>query len=98
MKREDTRRQERTPLAGPVKVRWQGAAGEAHFARGKVVNSSKAGLCVEMGEPIKPLSYVTLDTHELSGADWGSGGSVRHCTVKGAKYVVGVELHTGPGA
>ncbi len=98
MKKEEARRHQRIPSAGPVKVRWQGVAGEAHFARGKIVNSSKSGLCVELVEPIKPLSYVTLDTHELTGSDWGSGGSVRHCTVKGTKYVVGVELHTGAGA
>jgi len=97
MKRSDTRRHERVPSGAAVKVRWHGAAGEAHFARGKVVNSSKAGLGFELVEPITPLSYVTLDAPDLMGADWGGGGSVRHCTVKGAKYVVGVELHSGHG-
>ena len=97
MKRSDTRRYERVLSGVPAKVRWQGVAGEAHFARGTVLNSSKAGLCVELIEPIKPLSYVTLDAPDLKGADWGAGGSVRHCTVKGAKYNVGVELRTGSG-
>src|SRR3954454_15616059 len=97
MIRSDTRRYERVPSGVSAKLRWQGAAGEAHFARGKILNSSKAGLCVELVEPIKPLSYVTIDAPELTGADWAAGGSVRHCTNKGAKYVVGVELRSGSG-
>ena len=55
------------------------------------------GICIELLEPIKPLSYVTLDTPVLDRADWTAAGSVRHCTAKGAKYVVGVELSTGHG-
>src|SRR5437763_12091541 len=98
MKRSDTRRHERVPSGAEVKVRWHGAAGEAHFAKGKVLNSSQAGLCFELVEPIKPLSYITIDAPGLMGSDWGGGGSVRHCTIKGAKYVVGVELRTGTGA
>jgi hypothetical protein len=98
MNRPDARRHERVPSGALVKLRWRGVAGESHFARGKILNSSKAGLCVELVEPIKPLSYVTLDAPALQGSDWGTGGSVRHCTAKGAKYVVGVELRVGAGA
>ena len=95
MKRTDTRRHERVPSNAPVKLRWSGASGEAHFARGTILNSSDTGLCVELVEPIKPLSYVTLNAPELNGADWATGGSVRYCTPKGCKYLVGVELRAG---
>ncbi len=98
MKRPDTRRHERVPSSALVKLRWLEASGVSHFARGKILNASKMGLCVELVEPIKPLSYVSLDAPELNGTDWGTGGSVRYCTVKGAKYLVGVELRTGAGA
>jgi|SRR5437867_9468894 hypothetical protein len=95
MNRCETRRHERIPSGALVKLRWQGASGEAHFARGKIINSSKTGVCVELVEPIKPISYVTLNAPELNRADWAAGGSVRHCTAKGAKYIVGVELSAG---
>jgi len=93
--RLDTRRQKRVPLDATVKVRWSGAIGESHFARGKILNCSDMGLCFELIEPIKPLSYVSLNAPELNGADWAAGGSVRYCTPKGYKYLVGVELRSG---
>lgn len=98
MNRCETRRYERVPSGAIVKLRWHGPSGEAHFARGKILNSSETGVCVELVEPIKPLSYVTLDAPELQRAEWAAGGAVRHCTQKGPKYVVGVELNTGSKA
>jgi hypothetical protein len=94
MSKPDLRRHERTLAGSVVKLRWRGAAGEAHFARAKVLNWSEMGVCVELAEPIQPPCYVTIDALDLSRADWAAGGSVRHCSSKGAKYVVGVELST----
>ena len=94
MARNNTRRHERIAAASPVKLRWHGPSGEAHFARGKILNTSKSGVNIELLEPIKPLSYVTLDAPGLK-MDWGANGSVRHCIPKGCKYLVGVELKTG---
>src|SRR5437763_497371 len=91
----DARRHERLAAGSLAKLRWQGASGEAHFARAKVVNWSESGVCVELSEPIQLRSYVTLDAPELHHADWAAGGAVRHCTSKGAKYVVGLELTAG---
>ena len=92
MLRQEARRHARVPAGSVVKLRWQGSAGEAHFARAKVVNWSETGVCIELTEPIQLRSYVTLDAPDLYRADWATGGAVRHCTGKGAKYVVGVEL------
>jgi hypothetical protein len=93
MKRNETRRCDRVPSSASVKLRWNGPSGDLHFARGKILNSSGAGLCIELIEPIKPLSFVALDAPELARSDLAAGGSIRHCTQKGAKYVVGVELN-----
>ena len=95
MSRPETRRYERVPSATPVKLRWQGTSGEAHFARGKILNASSSGICIELPEPIKPLSYITLDAPGLTKGAWAANGSVRHCSPKGCKYFVGVELKTG---
>jgi hypothetical protein len=93
--RTDKRRHERVPSATPVKLRWHGTSGEAHFARGKILNTSISGLYIELAEPVKPLSYVTLDAPGVKTADWGVNGTVRHCKLQGCKYFVGVELKTG---
>jgi hypothetical protein len=74
-------------------VKWCGSAGEARFARGKVVNCSDGGICVELGEPIRPCSYVLLDAPDLRHADWR--GAVRHCEPKGIKFRIGLELTAG---
>src|SRR5437016_1885852 len=95
MLKQETRRHERTPAGSLVKLRWQGSAGEAHFARARVLNWSESGVCVELTEPIQLPCYVTLDAPDLYHADWAAGGAVRHCTSKGAKYDVGIELTSG---
>jgi hypothetical protein len=95
MIRNETRRHQRIPAGSLVKLRWLGAAGESHFARAKVLNWSESGVCIELAEPIQLRCYVTLDAPELHHADWAAGGAVRHCTNKGAKYLVGVELAAG---
>jgi hypothetical protein len=92
MERRELRRQERNASLAPAKIRWCGSGGEWHFARGKIVNASQNGVCIELSEPIKPPLYVTLDAPALNRADWGGGASVRYCSAKGAKYLVGLEL------
>ena len=92
MERRDLRRQERNLSLAPAKVRWCGTSGEWHFARGRIVNASENGVCIELAEPINPPRYVTLDAPALNRADWAGGASVRYCSAKGAKYLVGLEL------
>jgi len=92
MSKQDLRRSVRIPADSALKLRWQGKAGEAHFARGKILNRSETGICLELSEPIPPSCYVALNAPELSAAPWAAGGSVRYCSSKGAKYIVGLEL------
>src|SRR5262245_14605581 len=95
MSRANLRRHERVPAASPVKLRWNGTSGEARFARGKILDTSSSGLSIELMEPIRQGSYVTLDALGLNKAEWVANGSVRHCRSIGSKYLVGVELKTG---
>ena len=92
MLKRELRLHDRKPVALAAKLRWQGTAGEAHFARGKILNYSDGGVCFELAEPIEPRCYVTFDAPDLNRAEWGTGGSVRYCSNKGAKFIVGLEL------
>jgi hypothetical protein len=93
MPKRNARRHERTPSDALVKIRWSAASGQAHFARGKILDCSEKGLRVEVIEPIPTRSYVTLDAPELAG--WSGWGSVRYCVQRRAKYIVGLELSGG---
>ena|SRR6266849_6031238 len=95
MTRRNARRHERIPSGALVKMRWSGASGAAHFARGKILDCSEKGLRVELGEPIPARSYVTLEAPELDRAGWVGWGSVRYCVLRRAKYIVGLELSGG---
>ena len=95
MQKRNARKHERTPSDALVKIRWSAASGEAHFARGKILDCSENGLRVEVIEPIPTRSYVTLDAPELDRAGWSGWGSVRYCVLRRAKYIVGLELSAG---
>ncbi len=95
MTKRNARRHERIPSGALVRMRWKLASGEAHFARGKILDCSEKGLRVELGEPIPTRSYVTLDAPELDRAGWVGWGSVRYCVLRQAKYIVGLELSAG---
>ena len=94
MTKPNLRRHERVLAGSFVLLRWRGATGEARFARAKILNWSKRWVCVELSEPIPPRCYITIDAPGLNRSDW-TAGSVRHCSRKGEKYEVGVELSTG---
>jgi hypothetical protein len=95
MQKRNARRHERTPSDAVVKIRWKIPSGEAHFARGKILDCSESGLRVEVSEPIPTRSYVTLEAPELDRAGWSGWGSVRYCVLRRAKYIVGLELSAG---
>ena len=95
MGKQNIRRHERIASGALVKMRWNVSSGEAHFARGKILDCSKKGLRIELLEPIPTRSYVSLDAPELDRAGWAGWGSVRYCVPKRAKYIVGLELSDG---
>ncbi|HTR38100.1 MAG TPA: PilZ domain-containing protein [Bryobacteraceae bacterium] len=88
----DIRRHSRTPRSGPVQLSWRDRNGNAQVSRGRLVDISEAGMRVEVPEPLEKLIYLTVRADEL-----GIHGtaSVRSCTRKGLKYVVGLEFSAG---
>ena len=95
MSKRDARRHERIESGALVKMRWNIPSGEAHFARGKILDCSEKGLRIELMEPIPTRAYVTLDAPELEREGWAGWGSVRYCVLRRAKYIVGIELSGG---
>ena len=95
MKKANIRGSERILTDAVVKLSWSGASGEPHFARGKILDYSGSGLRIEVSERIQIRSYITLNAAELNRAGWAGWGSVRYCTAKRSKYVIGLELSGG---
>jgi len=61
-------------------------------SRGRLVDVSEAGMRVELPEPLEKLTYLTL---RADGLKLHGTASVRSCTRKGLKYVVGLEFSGG---
>jgi hypothetical protein len=95
MNRLNSRQLERTKLDASIKLRWSHASGELRYARGKILNYSPLGIAIEVADPIPVRSYVALDAPQLSKEGWAGWGSVRYCSLKRAKYVIGLELSGG---
>jgi hypothetical protein len=93
MSREgELRRHERADQSLPVQIVWQDRSGTDRFINGRTLNVSKSGMRVETGEQIDRLTYVTVQCVAL-----GVHGraSVRSCTRKGMKYILGLEFSGG---
>jgi len=61
-------------------------------SRGRLVDISEAGMRVEVPEPLEKLTYLTV---RADGLGIHGTASVRSCTRKGLKYVVGLEFSAG---
>jgi len=94
-KRPNLRRQERTTSDANVTLRWSRASGEPQYARGKILDCSPLGVAIEVANPIPVRSYVALEAPQLHAGGWAGWGSVRWCSLKRSKYVVGLELSGG---
>ena len=85
----DGRRYMRSPINARIEVGWQDNRGWQKQTQSRGVNMSSAGAAVMSPEPIAVGSTVYLNSKELllMGA-----ATVRHCTEKGTKFVVGLEF------
>ena len=92
--RHDLRRQDREGLNSVVVVMWRDASGNDKFANARALDVSELGLRLEMPEPIPVKSYITLRADKLGIQ---GHGSVRHCTRRHGKYIIGVELSGAVG-
>jgi hypothetical protein len=93
MSREgDLRRHSRSAKSAPVTAVWKDRAGADKFGNGRALDISESGMRIEVSEPIEKQTYVTLQCVSLG---LHGTASVRTCTRKGMKYVVGLEFSGG---
>jgi hypothetical protein len=71
---------------------WKDRSGVDRFVNGKTVDVSPTGIRVEIADPIDKQTYVTL---RCVGLGLQGAASVRSCTRKGLKYLVGLEFSAG---
>jgi PilZ domain len=93
MSREgELRRHPRAEKSSPVQIIWQDRSGTDRIISGRSLDISTSGLRIEVSEPLDHHSYVTVQSPAL-----GVHGraSVRSCTRKGIKYIVGLEFSGG---
>lgn len=85
----DGRRYLRSPISARIEMGWQDSRGWQKQTQSRGVNMSIAGASVLSPEPIAVGSPVYLNSKELQlmGA-----ATVRHCTEKGSKFVIGLEF------
>jgi len=93
MSREgELRRHTRAEKSSQVQIGWQDRAGVDRFVNGRSLDVSAAGMRIEVSAPIEKQTYVTLQCAALA---LHGRASVRTCTRKGTKFVLGLEFSAG---
>lgn len=83
------RREERTEKSSPVQLIWKDRAGTDRYVSGRSLDVSASGMRAEIGEAIDKQTYVTIS---CLGLGVQGSASVRSCTRKGMKFIVGLEF------
>ena len=86
------RRHSRADTAAPLQIIWKDHGGLDKFTNARALDVSESGMRIEVIEPLPERSYVTLRSDKLG---LQGSASVRSCTRKGLKYVVGLEFSAG---
>ena len=93
MKQEgDLRRHARSARSERIQLVWKNRQGVDGFLTGRIVDVSESGVRVEVSDPLEKQTYVTL---QAAGLGLHGSASVRTCTRKGMKYLVGLEFSAG---
>jgi hypothetical protein len=96
---EQLRRHARIEKSSPVQIVWQDRSGTDRFINGRSLDISPSGIRVEVPEQIDRQTYVTV---QCSALGVHGRASVRSCTRKGLKFILGLEFSGGlewkPGA
>jgi hypothetical protein len=92
MSDEKLRRHERAEQSSPVQIAWKDRSGADKYVSGRSVDISPSGMRVEVSEPIDKQTYLTLQCLALG---LHGTASVRNCSRKGLKYVLGLEFSAG---
>jgi hypothetical protein len=88
----ELRRHPRAEKSSRIQIIWQDRSGTDKFVNGRSLDISPAGMRVEVSEPIDKQIYVTVQCAALGVH---GSASVRSCTRKGMKYVLGLEFSGG---
>jgi len=93
MSREgELRRHPRSEKTSPIQIVWQDRSGADRFVSGRSLDVSPSGMRAEVSEPIEKQTYVTVQCSALA---LHGRASVRTCTRKGTKYILGLEFSAG---
>jgi hypothetical protein len=88
----DLRRHARSTRSAPIQLVWKNRQGLDGFLNGRIIDVSESGIRVEVSDPLEKQTYVTLQAASLG---LHGSASVRTCTRKGMKYLVGLEFSAG---
>jgi hypothetical protein len=88
----ELRRHARAEKSSPVQIAWKDRSGVDKYVMGRSLDISASGMRVEIPEPIDKQTYITLQCVALG---LHGSASVRTCSRKGMKYVLGLEFSAG---
>jgi len=86
------RRDARISADALVELTWKDRMGQEKFAKARSLDVSETGMRIEVPEALDKQAYVTIRSSALS---LHGTASVRSCTRKGTKYLVGLEFSGG---
>ncbi|MGA2882196.1 MAG: PilZ domain-containing protein [Bryobacteraceae bacterium] len=86
------RRHERAQNSSPVQLVWKDRTGVDKYVSGRSLDISPSGMRIEIPEQIDKQTYVTM---QCAALDLHGTASVRSCTRKGMKFIVGLEFSAG---
>jgi hypothetical protein len=86
------RRQNRTEVSVPVQVMWKDRLGNDKFTTAQSIDICQSGMRLQAPEQIPERSYVTLKSEKLG---LHGSASIRSCSRKGTRYLVGIEFSGG---
>ena len=88
-RRTNRRSQQRIAINTHLFVSFQDGKGVQHRIRARAVDLSKSGVLVQSDEPVPLGQVVYLQTPSFIAM---GRASIRHCTQKGLKYVIGLYI------
>ena len=91
--RKDIRRHERMFLKVPLRIEWRDMRGCIQSCLAHSVDASEGGLRLALSEYVAPRTLVFIKTK--AGRETLTAATVRHCTRRGMRYFVGLELSEG---
>jgi PilZ domain-containing protein len=87
--RTNRRSQQRIAVNTHLFVSFQDGKGVQHRIRARAMDLSKSGVLVQSDEPVPLGQVVYLQTPSFIAM---GRASIRHCTQKGLKYVIGLYI------